>query len=63
MKKFEYKQVNIRLQVEAIRNSNNARSNEGDEVLFFEFINEMGKDGWRCLNPETGSVAFFEREK
>jgi len=33
----------------------------GNNVLALEFLNEMGSEGWRAINPQD-MVVYFERE-
>lgn len=62
MKKFEYKIVNVRAEVQKVRQSPNPRTSEGDEVLIHEIINAFGQDGWHLMNPPNVMELYLERE-
>lgn len=62
MKKFEYKTISLRNEIQKIRDSKNPRKNEGDEVLMLEILNTHGAKGWRVTNPGNSLEIYLERE-
>lgn len=62
MKKFEYKTLSLRNEVQKIRESETPRKNEGDEVLIIEILNSWGEKGWRVTNPSNTLEIYLERE-
>lgn len=62
MKKFEYKVISPRNEIQKIRESETPRKEHGDEVLLIEFFNELGADGWRIMNPDNGNEIYLERQ-
>ena len=62
MKQYKYQTISLRNEIQAIRDSESPRKNEGDEVLELEILNKWGLAGWRVTNPGNNLVAYLEKE-
>jgi hypothetical protein len=60
--KYEYQVVNLRAEIQKIRDSEVPRHNEGDEILLIEIYNKYGREGWRITNPGSTSELYLERQ-
>ena len=60
MKKYEYKIISIRNEIQKIREAV-GRQTEGDDVLEIEILNFYGADGWRIAKHDHLST-YLERE-